>query len=53
MNIKDLDDLNIKALLYDMITEKEQIEHSIRVMREELERRQLEKEKKLKEKNKG
>jgi len=53
MNIRDLDDLNIKALLYDMITEKEKIEQSIKLMREELERRQLEREKRAEEKNKG
>ena len=53
MNIRDLDDLNIKDLLYDMITEKERIDQSIKVMREELDRRQLEREKKTEEKDKN
>lgn len=50
MNIRELDELNLKALLYDMLTEKERIDQSIRVMREELDRRQLDKKIKTEEK---
>ena len=52
MNIKDLDEVNIKALLYDFITEKERIEESIKVMRDELVRREADKQQKLEEREK-
>jgi hypothetical protein len=52
MNIKDLDEVNIKALLYDFITEKERIEESIKVMRDELARREADKQQKLEEREK-
>jgi hypothetical protein len=49
MNIKDLDELNIKALLYDFLTEKERLEESINVMRVELLKRETDRQQKLKE----
>lgn len=49
MNIKDLDELNIKALLYDFLTEKERLEESINVMRTELLKRETDRQQKLKE----
>ena len=52
MNIKDLDEVNIKALLYDFITEKERIEESIKVMKDELIRRETDKQQKLEEREK-
>ena len=52
MNIKDLDDLNIKALLYDFITEKERFDESILVMRDELARREQDRQKQLEDRKK-
>tara|TARA_B100000085_G_C18551681_1_gene516125 strand:+ start:214 stop:399 length:186 start_codon:yes stop_codon:yes gene_type:complete len=52
MNIKDLDDLNIKALLYDFITEKERLDESILVMRDELARREQDRQKQLEDRKK-
>ena len=45
-------EVNIKALLYDFITEKERIEESIKVMRDELVRREADKQQKLEEREK-
>ena len=39
MNIKDLSDTEIKALLYDCVLEKERVEHNMRMLKEELIRR--------------
>lgn len=44
MNIKELDDLNIKAILYDLISEKELIQENINRLKEELIRREAERE---------
>jgi len=44
MNIKELDDLNIKAILYDLISEKELIQENIDRLKEELLRREVERE---------
>lgn len=48
MNIKELDDLNIKAILYDLISEKELIQENINRLKEELIRREAEREEKKK-----
>lgn len=52
MNIKDLDEVNIKALLYDFITEKERLDESILVMRDELARREQDRQKQLEDRKK-
>ena len=39
MNIKDLDDINIKAFLYELNKEKEAINSNIEVLEKELELR--------------
>jgi len=43
MNIRELDELNIKAMLCDVLLEKEQIENHIQILKQELERREAEK----------
>jgi hypothetical protein len=48
MNIKELDDLNIKAILYDLISEKELIQENINRLKEELIRREADREEKKK-----
>jgi len=39
MNIKDLDDINIKAFLYELNKEKKAIDNNIEVLEKELELR--------------
>lgn len=47
MNIKILDIVNIKAILYDLILEREKIDNNIRVLEQEIkDREQPEKNKK-------
>jgi len=46
MNILNLDDINIKSILYDLLMEKQNIEDSIQKLQEELTRRAVEKEQK-------
>ena len=40
MNIRELDTLNIKAMLCDILIEKENIEKNIEILKAELERRE-------------
>jgi len=40
MNIKTLDIINIKALLYDLILEREKIDNNIRVLEQEIKDRE-------------
>ncbi|MDG1089707.1 MAG: hypothetical protein P8P37_02430 [Candidatus Marinimicrobia bacterium] len=40
MNIRELDELNIKAMLCDILLEKENIEKNIDILKAELERRE-------------
>jgi hypothetical protein len=40
MNIRELDALNIKAMLCDILLEKEQLEKNINILKGELERRE-------------
>lgn len=40
MNIRELDELNIKAMLCDILLEKENIEKNIQILKAELERRE-------------
>lgn len=47
MNIKELDIINIKALLYDLMNEKEKIENNIRVLEQEIKDREQIKQEKL------
>ena len=50
MNILNLDDVNIKSILYDLLMEKQNIEDSIQKLQEELTRRAVEKEQKKQKK---
>ena len=43
MNIRELDTLNIKAMLCDILLEKENIEKNIQILKAELDRRESEK----------
>jgi hypothetical protein len=47
MNIKELDLINIKALLYDLINEREKIENNIRVLEQEIKDRERENQAKI------
>jgi len=51
MNILNLDDINIKSILYDLLMEKQNIEDSIQKLQEELTRRAVEKEQKKQKKD--
>ncbi len=51
MNILNLDDVNIKSILYDLLMEKQNIEDSIQKLQEELTRRAVEKEQKKQKKD--
>ena len=46
MKISELSTLEIKALLYDSIMEKERVLHNIKMLQSELEKRLVEKEEK-------
>ena len=39
MNVKELSGIEIKALLYDLFIEKQKIDNSIRIIQEELKKR--------------
>jgi|TARA_R110002167_G_scaffold110122_22_gene280478 hypothetical protein len=49
MDISKLQDMEVKALLYDMMTERERIDNNIKLLKAELNRRAAEKEKQEKE----
>lgn len=49
MNIKELDIINIKALLYDLINEREKIENNIRVLEQEIKSREEDSQNKIKQ----
>ncbi len=47
MNIRELDTLNIKAMLCDILIEKENIEKNIQILKSELERREADRQVKV------
>lgn len=51
MNIRELDTLNIKAMLCDILLEKENIEKNIQILKAELDRRESEKNLKVQKSN--
>jgi len=50
MNIRELDEVNIKAMLCDILLEKENIDKNIEVLKGELERREFERQQKIEQK---
>lgn len=46
MNIKEISVVEIKALLYDLLSEKEKIENNINILKKELQERSIKKEEK-------
>jgi len=49
MDIKKISVVEIKALLYDLLSEKEKIEHNINILKKELQERSIKKEEEKKE----